>query len=172
MNFWSYLVAERTVHHKSDFILVMFYVHYLRNSVLLQRLYTAKIKCRKFETNIPRKEIPGTQSQFPHSCVCERIIFPRWVCLFCWRKYVDRSCEYINRSQTLECINWGWGRAIPRKRIYKRNCRCSVNDRRKSSLPVFLAQRPFAHFFDGFLEESTLLQGLLKMKLSSGKLQF
>ena len=54
-------------------------------------------------------------------------IFPRWVCLFCWRKYVDRSWEYINRSQTHECGNWGWGRAIPRKGIYKRNCRCSAH---------------------------------------------
>jgi hypothetical protein len=53
-------------------------------------------------------------------------IFPRWSCCFCWRKYVDRSWEYINRSQTRECGNWGWGRAIPRKGIYKRNCRCSV----------------------------------------------
>ncbi len=39
--------------------------------------------------------------------------------------HVDRSWEYINRSQTHECANWGWGRAIPRKGIYKRNCRCS-----------------------------------------------
>ncbi len=37
--------------------------------------YTAKTKCRKFETNIPRKGISGPQSQFPHSCVCERIIY-------------------------------------------------------------------------------------------------
>ncbi len=36
-------------------------------------------------------------------------IFPRSVCLFCWRKYVDRSWDYINRSQTHECGNWGWG---------------------------------------------------------------
>jgi hypothetical protein len=36
---------------------------------------TAKTKCRKFETNIPRKEILEPQSQFPHSCVCERIIY-------------------------------------------------------------------------------------------------
>jgi hypothetical protein len=91
-------------------------------------VHTAKTKCRKFETNIHRKGISGPQSQFPHSCVCEQIIhiFPWWVCLFCWRKYVDRSSEYINRSQTHECGNWGWGRAIPRKGIYKRNCRCSA----------------------------------------------
>jgi hypothetical protein len=73
----------------------------LRNSV-----YTAKTKCQKFETNIPRKGISGPQSQFPHSCVCELIIYSHaWVCLFCWRKYVDRSCEYINRSQIQECGN-------------------------------------------------------------------
>ncbi len=51
-------------------------------------------------------------------------IFPQSVWLFCWRKYV--SWEYINRSQTRECGNCGWGRANPRKGIYKRNCRCSV----------------------------------------------
>jgi hypothetical protein len=27
---------------------------------------------------------------------------------------VDRSWEYINRSQTHELGNWDWGRAIPR----------------------------------------------------------
>ncbi len=59
-------------------------------------------------------------------CLWANYIFPRWVCLFCWRKYVDRSWEYKNRLQTHECWNWGWGRAIPRKGIYKRNCRCSV----------------------------------------------
>ncbi len=34
--------------------------------------HTAKTKYRNFETNIPRKGIVGSQSQFPHSCVCER----------------------------------------------------------------------------------------------------
>ncbi len=29
----------------------------------------------KFETNIPRKGIARPQSQFPHSCVCERFIY-------------------------------------------------------------------------------------------------
>jgi hypothetical protein len=37
--------------------------------------HTAKKKCQKFEANIPRKGISGPQSQFPHSCVCERIIY-------------------------------------------------------------------------------------------------
>ncbi len=38
-------------------------------------LHTAKTKCRKFEINIPKKGISGPQSQFPHSCVCDRIIY-------------------------------------------------------------------------------------------------
>ncbi len=47
------------------------------HSGLLIRLmsFTAKTKLGKFETNIPRKGISGPQSQFPHSCVCERIIY-------------------------------------------------------------------------------------------------
>ncbi len=53
-------------------------------------------------------------------------IFSRSVSLFCWRKYVDRSWDYINRSQAHECWSWGWGRAIPRKGIHKGDFRCSV----------------------------------------------
>ncbi len=34
--------------------------------------------------------------------------------------------DYINRSQTHECGNLGWGRAIPRKGIHKWDFRCSV----------------------------------------------
>jgi hypothetical protein len=60
-------------------------------------------------------------------CLWANYIFPRCVFLFCWRKYVDRRWEYINRSQTHECGNWGWGHAIPRKGIHKRNCRCNAN---------------------------------------------
>ncbi len=41
-------------------------------------------------------------------------------------KYVDQSREYINCSQTHECENWDWGRAIPRKGIHKWNFLCSV----------------------------------------------
>ncbi len=40
--------------------------------------------------------------------------------------WIDPENMYINRSQTHECGNWGSGRAIPRKGIYKRNCRCSA----------------------------------------------
>jgi hypothetical protein len=47
----------------------LYNVHYI-----VYLYHTAKTKCRKFETNIPRKGISGPQSQFPHS-VCERIIY-------------------------------------------------------------------------------------------------
>ncbi len=36
---------------------------------------TAKTKYRNFESNIPRKGISGSQSQFPHSCVWELFIY-------------------------------------------------------------------------------------------------
>ncbi len=85
-------------------------------------LCTAKNQYRKCETNIPRKGFARPQSQFQHSCVCER-----WsICLFCCRDYVDRSWECINRSQTYERGNWDWGRQIPRKRLNKWDFRCSV----------------------------------------------
>ncbi len=50
--------------------------------------------------------------------------------------YVDRSWEYINRSQTHESGNWDWGRAIPRNRIYKGGFRCSVVRRLESRKSV------------------------------------
>ncbi len=62
-------------------------------------------------------------------CLWANYIFPRLVCLFCWRKYVDQSWEYINRSHTHECGNWGWGRAIPRKEIYKNGIPVSVGSK-------------------------------------------
>jgi hypothetical protein len=90
-----------------------------------QRHYTAKYQ--KFETNISRKGIARPQSQFsPFICLWAINIFPRSICLFCCRKYVNRSWEYINRSQTHECGNWDWGRAIPRKGIHKWDFCCSV----------------------------------------------
>ncbi len=50
----------------------------------------------------------------------EIYIFPGSVCLFfAAAKYVERSWEYINRSQTHECRNWEWGRTIPFPGIHK-----------------------------------------------------
>jgi hypothetical protein len=58
-------------------------------------------------------------------CLWAIYTFPWLICLFCCRKYVDRSWEYINRSQTHEW-NLDWGRTIPRKGIQKSDFRCSV----------------------------------------------
>ncbi len=73
---------------------------------------TAKTQYQKIETNIPRKLIARPQSQFLHSC--ERFIYshdgPAYSAV---GKYVNWSWEYINRSQTHECGNWDWCRAIP-----------------------------------------------------------
>ncbi len=74
----------------------------------------------------PEKEYRGLSPNFYiHVSVSELYIPTMGLSLFCWRKYVDLSGEFINRSKTHECGNWGWGRAIPRKGIYNRNCRCS-----------------------------------------------
>ncbi len=59
-------------------------------------------------------------------CLWTIYTYPRLICLFCCRKYVDRSWEYINRSQTHECGNLDWGRKIPRKGIQKWDFCCSV----------------------------------------------
>ncbi len=41
-----------------------------------------------------------------YSYICERyIIFQDWSAYSAEGKYVDRSWEYINRSQTHECLN-------------------------------------------------------------------
>ncbi len=56
---------------------------------------------------LPEKELRAPQSQFPHSCLCERFIYSQDLSAYSAAgKYVDRSWEYINRSQTHESGNW------------------------------------------------------------------
>ncbi len=102
----------------------------------------------------PEKEYRASVPISTFMCLWANYIFPRLVCLFCWRKYLDWSWEYINRSKTHECGNWGWGRAIPRKGIYKRNGRCSADYTSRynpcthtppaawASVPTWLLPRP------------------------------
>ncbi len=59
-------------------------------------------------------------------CLWAIYIFLQSICLFCWRKYVDKSWKYINRSQTHECGNLYWDRAIFWKGIHKRDFRFSA----------------------------------------------
>jgi hypothetical protein len=65
----------------------------------LQRHNTENSK-QKF----PEEGIARHQSQCPHSCVCERLIYAPDPSA---GKDVDQSLEYIDRSQTQECGNWG-----------------------------------------------------------------
>jgi hypothetical protein len=86
-----------------------------------------KDKIPKFRKKYSQKRNIGASVQIStFICLWVIYIFPRSVCLFCWRKYVDRSWDCINRLQTHEYGNWGWGRAIPRKGIHKWDFRCSV----------------------------------------------
>ncbi len=90
-------------------------------------------------------------------------LFPRSVSLFYWRKYVDHSWDYINRSQTHECWNWGWGRAILRKGIHKGDFRCSVQ------LPLSRINQMFDDqewiFTSGFFHQSGL-RGIVSMRFA------
>ncbi len=78
-------------------------------------------------------------SQFLRSYICERFIyFQNWSVYFAAAKYVGRSWKYINRSQTHECGNWYWGRAIPRKGIHKWDFHCSLATHRNSRSVLFV----------------------------------
>ncbi len=84
------------------------------------------------------KEYRGLSPNFHIHTSVSDLYIPGSVCLFCWRKYVDLSWDYINRSQTHECGNWGWGRAIPRKGINKWDFHCSVGAARHMNSFILL----------------------------------
>ncbi len=112
-------------HHDTDFlnngVSGYIYISYIWNN------FTAKTQYQKLETKIPRKGIVRPQSQFPHSWICERFIYSHNRSGYSAAgKYVDQSWEYIKRSQTHECGNWDWDRAIPFLEIHKWDFCCSV----------------------------------------------
>ncbi len=58
----------------------------------------------RIETVISKTESYCSISQILHSYICERFIyFQDWSAYSAKKNYVDRSWEYINRSQTYEC---------------------------------------------------------------------
>ncbi len=87
---------------------------------------TAQTKYRKFEKNIPRKRTARLQSQFLHSWAI--YIFLWSIFLFYCRKIggLNVGIYTIDRSQTHECDNADWGRAIPFLGIYKFKFLCSA----------------------------------------------
>ncbi len=66
------------------------------------------------------------------TCVCERFIYIPMIglpILLQENKWTDPRNLHINRSQTHECRNGNWGRAVLRKGTYKWDFRCSVRCR-------------------------------------------
>jgi hypothetical protein len=61
---------------------------------------SAKEQYLKFEINIPRKGIAWPQSQFPHSCVCERFIYSHDQSAYsgAGNMWTNPGNIYINRS--------------------------------------------------------------------------
>jgi hypothetical protein len=89
----------------------------------LQRHNTENLK-RIF----PERELRSLNTNFHiHVAVSDLIYSHNRSAYSAAGKNVNRSWEYINRSQTHECGNWDWGRAIPFLGIYINGIfRCSV----------------------------------------------
>ncbi len=49
-------------------------------------------------------------------CLWAIYIFPPSICLFCCRKKCGSILGIKNQSQTHECGNWDWDRALPKKK--------------------------------------------------------
>ncbi len=61
----------------------------------------------KFHLCIPFRGIVRPQSQFPHSCVCERFIYTQDQSTYIpAAEYSNLSWKYLNLSQIYECRNW------------------------------------------------------------------
>jgi hypothetical protein len=75
----------------------------LGTDLVLAKKYTAKILYRKLEKIFPERKLRSLSPNF---------YILRSVCLFGCTKLVDRSWEYINRSELYEYGNWGQGRAV------------------------------------------------------------
>jgi hypothetical protein len=76
-----------------------FYLFLYRNT--LQRINKENRK-----QTFSEKELHGHSPNFHIHVSVSDYIIPRSIFLFCCRKYVDRSWEYINCSQAHECGNW------------------------------------------------------------------
>ncbi len=94
----------------------------------------------QYKCLVPIYVFPKMKLLFPkHNCnvlspssythISVRDLYISWIGLPIYSdagNYVDRSWEFINCSQTHECGNCDWGRAIPWKGMHKWNFQCSA----------------------------------------------
>ncbi len=111
-------------------------------------------KYQKFETNIPRKELRGlSPNTYIHVSVSYCYI-PTIGLPILLQKKVDPSWEYTDHSQTHECGNWDWGRAIPFLGIHKSKFFCS-------------ALKPLVQTYQKFFCLWSIENGVLELYLNS-----
>ncbi len=117
------LKTRRSNHSaRSHFISSRPFLKVSRNLFLPAQLGCYYTLQRQFSLYIPFLGIARPQSQFPHSCVCERFIYSQdRSTYFLQQKRQTRM--YIIRSQTHECGNWDWGPEIPFLWIFVSNYR-------------------------------------------------
>jgi hypothetical protein len=98
-----------------------------RVSELHSRLVNSYLVYSTLKDTIPKIRNKYSQKKNFYACVCEQFIYSQERSAYSAAgKFVDRSWEYINPSQTHECGNWDWGRTIPFLGIHKCDFRCSV----------------------------------------------
>jgi hypothetical protein len=67
---------------------------------------TAKTKCRKFETNIPRKEYRGLSPNFHIHVSVSELFIPTMGLPVLLEEICRLILGYLNSSKTHECGNW------------------------------------------------------------------
>ncbi len=118
---WHYWNDRQLDFHGTQF------THQTGSEYLLSVAMHCKDTIPKILNKYSQKRYCAVSVQFPHSCVYNRFFIPTIGSAYSAAgKHVDRSCEYINRSQTHECGIWDWGRAVPFLGIHKWDFLCSV----------------------------------------------
>jgi hypothetical protein len=137
-------ITHQNIHKK--YITLIYQQHSLSATA---RLCVEYVHCKQDPIYIfPEMTLCGFVPNFHiRVFVSDFYIFPWSINLFCCRKYVDGSWEYINRSQTHECGNRDWGRAIPRKVIHKWDFRRSApipHQNIHKNVTLICRQHPFS----------------------------
>ncbi len=115
---------------------------FISDIVFFQHQGGMRLKVRRhFYSALQRHNTDNSKQIFPEKKLCYQsqilhsymflwaiYIFPQSVCLFCCRKIGGPILEIyaVDRSQTHECRNWDWGRAIPFLGIHKSKFLCSA----------------------------------------------